>query len=93
VAIRCGRALRSSRLFSTDRGGGKRQGADDWIKTSDLPQQIAQPRAACSLIQVAVPSLRQPTKPRANIIPRYAPILASTVFSFFAVDGVAKTLE
>jgi hypothetical protein len=56
-------------------GGSGRQ-----IKTSNLPQQFVHPRTACSLIQVApCPSLRQPTKPRANIIPRYAPILASTV--------------
>jgi hypothetical protein len=37
--------------------------------------------------------LRQPTKPRANVIPGYAPILASTLRSLFAVDGVAKPLK
>jgi hypothetical protein len=37
--------------------------------------------------------LRQPPKPRANIILRYAPILASALRSLFAVDGVAKPLE
>jgi hypothetical protein len=39
------------------------------------------------------PGLPQPTKPRANIIPRYAPILASTLLSIFAVDGVAKSFQ
>jgi hypothetical protein len=39
------------------------------------------------------PRLRQPTKPRANIIPCYAPILASPLLSVFALDGVAKPLK
>jgi hypothetical protein len=37
--------------------------------------------------------LRQPTKPRANIILRCVPILASTLLSLFAVDSVAKPLK
>ena len=70
--------------------GGERSGRE--IKTSNLP--LVHPRTACSLFQVAPwPSLCQPTKPRANIINRYAPILASTFLSFFAVDCVAKPLK
>jgi hypothetical protein len=38
-------------------------------------------------------SLRQPTKPRANIIPRYAPILILTPLGIFAVDNIAKPLQ
>jgi hypothetical protein len=41
----------------------------------------------------AAARLRQPLKPRVNIIPRYAPILASSLLSFFAVDRVAKPLK
>jgi hypothetical protein len=37
------------------------------------------------------PGLPQPTKPRPNIILRYAPIFASTLLRLFAVDGVAKS--
>jgi hypothetical protein len=37
--------------------------------------------------------LRQPTKPRAHVIPRYAPILASTLRSLFTIDGIAKPLK
>jgi hypothetical protein len=37
--------------------------------------------------------LRKTTKPRANVIPCYAPILASAVRSLFALNGVAKPFE
>ncbi len=41
----------------------------------------------------AAARLRQPLKPRVNIIPRYAPILASSLLSFFAVDSRRKAAE
>jgi hypothetical protein len=41
------------------------------------------------LINAAVSMLRRAPEG----IPRYAPILASAVFSFFAVDGIAKPLK
>jgi hypothetical protein len=37
--------------------------------------------------------LRQPTKPRVNIIPRYAPIFDWTLLSLFTVDGIAKPFK
>jgi hypothetical protein len=38
-------------------------------------------------------SLRQPTKPRVNILPRYAPVLECTPVSFFPRDGVQKPFK
>jgi hypothetical protein len=39
------------------------------------------------------PRLRQPTKPRANVIPHYAPIFAWSLRSLFALDGVTKPFQ
>jgi hypothetical protein len=37
--------------------------------------------------------LRQPTKLRAHVIPRCAPILALSLLSLFTIDGIAKPLK
>jgi hypothetical protein len=60
-----------------------------WVCPSSrsAPGRVSEFRHGCSK------RLRQPTKPRANIVPCYAPILASTLRSLFALDGVAKPLK